>query len=144
MPRGDAAPRQGGFTYLVLLIAIAVLSVGLLAVSEVWSNTAQRQKMVQADWAGRQYAEAIASYYYSARNASERALPRRLDDLLEDKRFTPPRRHLRELYPNPFTRHVDWPLVMRNGGIYGVGQLKEMPQGYPQGGYFAVISDHNY
>jgi type II secretory pathway pseudopilin PulG len=58
--------RQHGFTYLGVLLAIALLSVGLTAASEVWVTVARRQRLEQLNWAGQQFAQAIGSYYESS------------------------------------------------------------------------------
>ncbi|MDO9236950.1 MAG: type II secretion system protein [Aquabacterium sp.] len=111
---------EHGFTYLGLLIAIAIMGIGLLAVSEVWSTTAERQKMTQLDWVGQQYVQAIGSYYYS-NTGSVNYYPTSLDDLLEDKRYLGIRRHIRRNYTNPFTGKTDWKVLSApEGGINGV------------------------
>jgi hypothetical protein len=44
-----------------------------------------------------------------------------LNDLLEDKRFTPVRRHLRRAYLNPVDEGIEWTLVSSaDSGIQGI------------------------
>jgi type II secretory pathway pseudopilin PulG len=117
-------PRQNGFTYIGLLIAVAVLSVGLMKTAEVWGLTDHRQKLAQLDWVLRQYQTAIVSYYYSG-PPKARVLPKDLSVLLEDKRYLPPKRHLRCMYPNPFTGKSDWAVHQGAGGIDGIGMNAE-------------------
>jgi type II secretory pathway pseudopilin PulG len=118
-----------GFTYIGLLIAIALMSIALVAASEVWVTTARHQKMVQMEWIGEQYVQGIGSYYY-ANVGSVRFYPKTLDDLLEDKRYLSIRRHLRQLYKNPMTEQLDWKLIPApDGGIAGVETEVEMPTG---------------
>jgi len=113
-------PNESGFTYLGVLFAIAIIGVALLAVSEVWAKVAERQKLAQLDWAGQQYVQAIESYYY-ANTGSVHFYPAKLDDLLEDKRYLSVKRHLRTLYPDPFTGTASWKLIASpTGGIQGV------------------------
>ena len=107
--------RQRGFTYLALLLAIAVLGIGLAAASEVWVTTARRQKLEQLDWIGAQFTQAIGSYY-AASPGSVKVYPQSLEELLEDKRYLTVRRHLRAVYPNPFTGKPDWELIVGSGG----------------------------
>lgn len=112
--------RQQGFTFLWVIVAIAILDIGLLAVSEVWVTTARRQKLAELDWIGAQFTQAIGSYYY-ATPAGNKAYPPSMEDLIEDHRYLTIRRHLREIYRNPFTGAADWQLVMSpRGGILGI------------------------
>jgi type II secretory pathway pseudopilin PulG len=112
--------RQSGFTYLALLFAVALIGLGLSITSEVWVRTIHRQKLEQLEWVGDQYARAIGSYYFAA-PGRPKALPRSLEELLEDKRFAFPRHHLRSMYVNPFTGKMDLETVTSpDGGIRGV------------------------
>lgn len=111
---------QSGFTYIGVLIAVALMGIGLLAISEVWTTTARRQKMAQLDWIGEQYVQAIESYYY-ANTGSVHFYPDKLDDLVEDKRYLSIKRHIRTLYANPFTNTADWKIIpSAQGGIQGI------------------------
>ena len=95
-------------------------SVGLVAASEVWSTTARRQKLVELEWIGAQFTEAIGSYYQSSTGLTK-TYPPSLQDLLEDRRYAVPRRHLRAVYRNPFTSKSDWDLVRTvDGRVRGV------------------------
>lgn len=112
--------RQQGFTYLGVLIAIALIGVGLAAASEVWVASARRQRIEQLDWVGQQFVQAIGSYYEST-PGRVKTYPRSLQDLLQDNRYVTMRRHLRAVYVNPMTGIADWKLVLTpNGGIRGV------------------------
>ena len=51
----------------------------------------------------------MARYRVAGTGAAE--WPRSLDDLLEDRRGTPPRHHLRQRYVDPFTGEADWELL---------------------------------
>lgn len=125
MAVGDssAARRRSataGFTYLGLLLAIALLGVSLLAASELWVRIAKRQRDAQLVWTGEQYRRAISSYYQSS-PSGVKTYPQMLGELLEDPRFPAMRRHLRMLYPNPMTGQLDWELVRAaGGGIQGI------------------------
>jgi len=111
---------QAGFTYLGLLIAFASLGIGLSVLSEVWTKTAEHQKRVQLEWVGQQYVQAIQSYYY-ANTGTVHFYPSTLEDLLEDKRYLSIKRHIRMLYPDPFSGKAQWKLIPApGGGIQGV------------------------
>jgi type II secretory pathway pseudopilin PulG len=101
---------QRGFAYLFVLAAICVLSIGLVAATDVWQATAHRQRVEQLEWVGAQYAQAIGSYVESTPGQGK-TYPARIEDLLEDRRFATPRRHLREAYRNPTTRDGQWEII---------------------------------
>ena len=92
--------RQGGFTYLWLLAAIAVLAIGMSLVGPMWAEQVQRQREAELLRVGTAYAQAI-EHYYRMRPAGMRQLPRSVDDLLLDPRFTQPVHHLRQAYTDP-------------------------------------------
>lgn len=113
--RCRGSSKQTGFTYLTLLFAIALIGVGLMGVSEVWTTTARHQQLKQLDWVGEQYVSAIGRYYY-ANTGSVHYYPKDLGDLLEDKRYLSVKRHLRRLYPVPSTKEAAWDLMPAPGG----------------------------
>jgi hypothetical protein len=82
-------------------------------------TTQQREREAQLLWVGAQYRQAIGSYH-AASPGSIQQFPRTLQDLVEDKRFPTPRRHLRRLYADPITGQPDWTLVLEQGAIVGV------------------------
>lgn len=110
---------QRGFTYLGLLFVVAFLGLMLAAVGEVWHTALQREREAELLFVGRQYARAIASYR-AATPGDIKHGPRRLADLLEDRRGTKLQRHLRRLWPDPFTGQADWGLVKSGEFIDGV------------------------
>src|SRR4051812_2430298 len=114
-----------GFTYIGLLIIVAVMGMGLAAFGELYSRSAQREKERELLFVGNEYRQAIASYYL--KSPGQRAYPKSLDQLLEDKRFPMPMRHLRRLYADPITGSKDWGLVepTKGAGIVGVYSLSE-------------------
>jgi len=119
-PQRNSSNRERGFTYMGLLMAIAIIGIGLTAASEVWVTTARRQKMAELEWVGAQFQQAIGSYYESS-PGSVKVYPAGVDDLLEDRRYLSMRRHLRAVYLNPFTGKADWEWVLAaGGGLRGV------------------------
>ena len=113
---------ERGFTYIGLLIIVAVMGMGLAAFGELYSRSGQREKERELLFVGNEYRQAIASYYQK-----EKTYPRRLEDLLEDKRFPMPVRHLRRLYPDPIIGSSEWGLVepTQGAGIVGVYSRSE-------------------
>ncbi|QTN25671.1 type II secretion system protein [Rhizobacter sp. AJA081-3] len=110
--------QERGFTYLGLLLAIALVGLGLSVASEVWVNVARRQKLEQLEFVGQQFVQAIGSYYESTPGPVKR-YPNTLQDLLEDRRNAFVRRHLRQVYVNPFGG--DWERIeATEGGLRGI------------------------
>lgn len=111
---------QGGFTYLGLLLAVALVGAGLAATGSVWSVHAQREREAELLFAGDQIRAAIKRYYEEVPQGQQHRFPQRLDDLLLDRRWPTVRRHLRRIYLDPVTGS-DWVLVSApGGGILGV------------------------
>jgi type II secretory pathway pseudopilin PulG len=119
--------RNAGFTYVWLLIAIAVMAAGLAAIGEVASTAAKREKEAELLFVGDQFARAIAEYHASSPGAPQ--YPQKLEDLLADNRYPNARRYLRRVYPDPMTGRADWGLMRGpGGGIVGVhSQSLERP-----------------
>jgi len=112
--------QQTGFTYLVLLFSIAILSVGLSTTGVIWSTESRLAKQRETEFIGQEFVRAIESYYY-ATPGEVKSYPQTLDDLVKDTRFLFTRRHLRKIYPDPFTQQKDWELIkLPQGGIIGV------------------------
>jgi len=125
---GQPPPRrQRGFGYLMALFAIAATGLLLAATGEVWQTTARREQEAELLFVGAQFRQAIASYY-RAGPADARVYPQTLDELIEDRRFAVPRRHLRRLYRDPVTGQPQWGLVRVSGRLVGVHSLsRERP-----------------
>ena len=113
---------QSGFTYIGLLILVAIMSIALTGTAQLVSTEQRREREQELLFVGTQYAKAIASY--RAASSGAESYPTKLEDLLEDKRFPVTRRHLRRLYPDPITRNANWGLIAGpNNGIAGVYSL---------------------
>lgn len=108
-----------GFTYIGLLFAVALLGVILAAAGTVWHTAMVREREAELLFIGQQYQKAITSYYSRVVNGTQQ-FPRTLDELLEDKRFPMPVRHLRRPFRDPLTGSLEWGLVKSGGRITGV------------------------
>jgi type II secretory pathway pseudopilin PulG len=116
-----------GFTYLGLLFAIVLLGVVLAATGIVWHTQNRREMEQELLFAGEQYMKAIAGYRAVLVNG-QGMLPKSLDELLEDKRFPMPVRHLRRHYRDPVANSPEWGLIRSGEGIAGVfSPSREMP-----------------
>ncbi|MGQ5524488.1 type II secretion system protein [Chitinimonas sp. PSY-7] len=113
-------PRQAGFSYLALLIFLAVMGVAASATVLLGSIAQRRQAEDTLLQTGAAYRAALSSYY-RAMPPGKRRYPQRLEDLLLDSRFPKLKRHLRQLYPDPITGQMDWQLIRHpDGGIMAI------------------------
>jgi len=133
MRRSDArrrAPRRaGGYALLtVLLLATLVATAGLgVALSQRLERDREREQALL--WYGRQIERALLAYHESTPGVTDPALrewPRALGELLEDRRFLPPRRHLRQLWPDPVSG-LSWVPITRGDRIVGVRSASTRP-----------------
>src|SRR5204863_1369379 len=115
--------KSGGFTYIGLLLGIAIMGFFMAAVSEVWYTAVKREREAELLYAGDQIRRAISRYAASAPGVER--YPRRLEDLLRDPRYPLPRRYLRQLYRDPMTPSGEWELVKTGDFITGVHSLSE-------------------
>jgi type II secretory pathway pseudopilin PulG len=119
MPSGERARRgAAGFTYLGLLVLVALIGLMLAAAGELAATTAQREREVQLLWVGHEYRTALMRFF-----SQRRAYPQSLEELLGTPAGSPVTVHyLRRLYPDPMTNAVDWKLVPApgGGGIMGI------------------------
>jgi type II secretory pathway pseudopilin PulG len=99
MPTGKSA--QSGFSYLFVLMLIALIGMGLAAAGTLWRTDAQRAREAELLFVGNQYRQAIRSYYEL--DPAQPRFPRTVDDLLEDNRRPEVVRHLRKAYRDPLT-----------------------------------------
>lgn len=114
--------RAHGFSYIGLLLLIAIAGVGMAAVGQVWHTEVKRENERELLFVGEQFRQAIASYYQSSIGDSKQ-YPASLEDLLLDHRLPVPRHHLRKIYRDPFTGSTEWGLIKLQGRITGVYSL---------------------
>ena len=122
MPR--CARRQHGFTYLGLIILVAILGlVGAagLKMGSLLQRQAAEQELLDI---GAQFSDALYSYA-AATPAGQPQQPPSLAALLRDPRVPQVRRHLRKLFVDPVTGRAEWGLLFQPGsqGIIGVHSL---------------------
>ena len=114
--------RAAGFTYLTVLFMVALLSIGLALVGEVWHTSSRRDREAELLFVGNQYRKAIERYYLTG---PQRQYPRTLEDLIKDPRRPNTERYLRKVYLDPITGK-DFALIRApDGGIVGVQSESE-------------------
>ncbi len=125
MPTGK--PAQSGFTYLFVLMLIALIGMGLAAAGTLWHTESQREREADLLFIGDQYRQAIRSYYEL--DPAQPRLPQSLDDLLEDNRRPNVVRHLRRAWRDPLTGR---PFVLiREPGTQGIAGVYSPASGHP-------------
>ena len=113
--------RPLGFIYIGLLIGLAIVGIGLGGVSQVWTQTRQREREQELLFVGNQIRQAITHFYLASPPANRR-FPLQLEELVEDVR-TPdkPGRYLRKIYLDPITGSDKWGEVrLASGQLVGV------------------------
>lgn len=120
------ARRQRGFTYLGLIILVAILGlVGAagLKMGSLLQRQAAEQELLDI---GAQFSDALQSYA-AATPPGQPTQPASLAALLRDPRVPQLRRHLRKLFVDPITGRAQWGLLYQPGGngIIGVYSLSQ-------------------
>ena len=121
-PRRAACVPAAGFTYVGLLVLIAIIGIATAYTAQVNALVQQRANEEELLFVGRQFAAAFRSYY-EATPAGQRPYPAKLEDLLKDPRYPGIRRHLRKIFVDPVTGKAEWGIVWLNkgSGIDGKG-----------------------
>lgn len=116
---------ERGFTYIAVLIFVAIMGVWLAAVSEVWRTQLKRDQEEDLLFAGHQIRDAIAMYARQTPGGTGH-YPASLEDLLKDPRFPATKRYLRKIYRDPVTNSTNWELVQGpNGELLGIHSKSE-------------------
>jgi type II secretory pathway pseudopilin PulG len=111
--------RSQGFTFIGILIIVALSGLALGIVGQVWHHANQREKEKELLFVGEQYRLALTSYFENTPGGAKE-YPRTLDELLLDKRFPVVRRHIRQLYPDPMQPSQPWVLIKQQDFIIGL------------------------
>ena len=115
--------REEGFTYLGVLLLVALLGAALAGTATVWHTMNRREKERELLFIGQQFRQAIGSYYRQS-PGGKGEYPGTLEDLLLDKRQAGVVRHLRRIWRDPMTGSTEWGLVRdASGRIMGVYSL---------------------
>lgn len=112
--------QQGGFTYLLLLIALSTLALSLLKSRDEVQMRYQAQQEAELLFRGEQIRAAIQAY----RGNGDGCFPVRFEQLLIDKRGRKPLYHLRQHYADPLTGSKNWGMILDPQGRWiGVRSL---------------------
>ena len=119
-------PRQRGFTYVGLIVLVAIL--GLVGAATVKVESLLRRAEAEQELleTGAEFTRALRSYA-AATPRGQPTQPPSLKELLRDPRFPEPRRHLRKVYIDPITGKAEWGILYLadRTGVIGVYSLSD-------------------
>ncbi len=107
-------PGPPGYVLIILMMAIFVMTLGLLIAVPVWQTELQREKEEELIFRGKQYAEAVRIYVQK----NPGRYPESLKELLEKK-------CLRRLYRDPFGPDGQWNVVLASSGARGLSSPQQ-------------------
>ncbi|MBC3874901.1 type II secretion system protein [Undibacterium sp. LX15W] len=115
---------SGGFTYIGLLILLALMGITTVAAIHLGFIMQRRSAEQELLEIGREYKNAFISYAIATPVGANR-YPKSLEDLLLDPRYTQKKRHLRKIYIDPINDDNTWGLIKSpdGTGIIGVHSL---------------------
>lgn len=127
---GAVNKAQGGFTYILMLVAVAVVSLTAGLGVTLVSSEVQADREEELLFRGMAYREAIGRYHRQEKN-----YPPTLDALVSNP--IPAKRYMRALYRDPMGGEK-WQLILgAGGGIIGVASGSKVPPrkqaGFPEG-----------
>lgn len=121
--------RQQGFTYLGLIILLAIIGLvgaASLKVESLLARAAAEQELLEI---GAAYSAALDSYA-AATPQGKPPQPPTMQDLLKDTRFPTIRRHLRKIFVDPISGKAEWGITYL-GDKTGVLGIYSLAQGQP-------------
>jgi type II secretory pathway pseudopilin PulG len=127
MRSGNRRTAEGGFTYIALLIFVAVITAGVAATLEGGSRLQEHSREAELLAIGLEYRAALLRYAQATPPGFPDA-PRELAELLRDSRFPNKVRHLRRIYADPLTGKDEWGIDrLPDGRIRGLHSLSTTP-----------------
>jgi type II secretory pathway pseudopilin PulG len=102
--------RQGGFTYLGLIILVTVIGMVGAATLKIGALMQRAQAEEELLDIGAAFSAALQSYA-AATPAGQPLQPPSLQELLKDPRTPALRRHLRKIFVDPVTGSTEWGIV---------------------------------
>jgi type II secretory pathway pseudopilin PulG len=129
--------RSAGFTYIGLLITVAVIAVGATAALGAGTSLQLRDTEAELLAIGQEFRRALKDYA-EATPFGQPDAPKELAELLRDARQPGVRRYLRRIYPDPLTGKAEWGIDrFPDGRIQGIHSLSKTQTirhaGFPAG-----------
>jgi len=97
--------KTDGYTILLLMFMVFVMSIGLMIAVPVWQTQIQREKEKELIFRGKQYVEAIRLF----QRKKPGAFPRDFEELIEEK-------CLRKQFEDPMSPDGKWNLILMAQG----------------------------
>lgn len=116
--------KQKGFTFMIALFMVAILSIVTLRALENSLTNDRRAKEAELLYDGQAFQQAIMSYYLNSPGSANSYPPSLQALTLPDTRTSTLRQPLRRLYFDPITTSQNWGTVLdANGNVMGVYSL---------------------
>lgn len=131
--------KTDGYTILLLMFVVFVMSIGLMIAVPVWQTQIQREKEMELIFRGNQYVEAIRLF----QRKKPGAFPKDFEELIEEK-------CLRKLFEDPMSPEGKWNIILLSQGpaarrsrqprrsARGSQARTQAPQGRSQGARFSA------
>lgn len=122
--------RQAGFTYLGLIIFVAIVGLvgaATLKVGSLLQRAAAEEELLEI---GAAYSAALDSYA-AATPRGATPYPPSIKELLKDPRFPGVRRHLRKVFVDPLTGKAEWGIEYLGGGEVGIVAIHSLSEAQP-------------
>ena len=122
--------REAGFTYLGLIIFVAIIGLvgaATLKIGSLLQRAAGEEELLEI---GAAFSAALDSYAAATPRGGS-PYPPSLAELLKDPRSPAVRRHLRKVYVDPLTGKAEWGIVYLGGGETGVVAIHSLSNARP-------------
>lgn len=109
--------HKEGYTLIILLFVVFLISIGLMVATPVWQTQIQRELEDELIFRGQQYVEAVRLYQMSHPGR----FPENFDVLVEE-------RCIRRLYKDPMTERGEWDIILLYPSAITRGQPPQQGQ----------------
>lgn len=122
--------RCGGFTYLALVMLLAIIGLVGAATLRIEAITQRARAEQELLAIGAAFSQALDSYA-AATPPGGSPYPPGLAELLRDPRSPAPRRHLRRIFVDPVTGRAEWGIEYVGGGETGILAIYSLSDAVP-------------